>query len=109
MAALDLTSSQLPLTKTQTSVGTTLQEIRPPRDCTRVSVRLADAGWLQQSPDAIWADGDAVATANAIPLDADVYYDLVLSIDEVVTNPPPKLFVAAASGTTTAYFRFEGR
>ena len=108
MAALDLTSLPLPSTRAQASVGTTLREIIPPRGARRISVRGSAALYLQLGSG--FADGDAVNTTDyAVPLDANVSWDWGLSGGSAVPqNPPPRVYVAAQSGTATIYVLVEG-
>ena len=108
MATLDLTTQQIPLTKAQASVGTTLREILPPRGTQKVSIRATGDVWLQIGPGGGFSDGGSVDSASAVPLDKDFWYDFSLVIDEAPTNPPTPVYVAAAASTVTVYMIFEG-
>ena len=102
--SLDLSTSQLPVTKNN-AIGTTLLEVIFPKGTRKITLQASVASWVQQ---ASGADGGAVTAANTFPLQANAPYELDLAVADIAQNPVPSVFVATQSGSGTPYVQAQG-
>ncbi len=103
--AQDLTDKQLPYSHGGEALTTNLVEISPPRGTMGVKVRATVDAWIQLGNG---ADAGAPGAAYRYPLTANAESCFNLAAGDTYQTPAPKIYLAAQSGTGTAYLVFQG-